>query len=69
MDKATLRTLISAKGIKQWQLAEALGIREDVLSKKLRHDLDAEDERKVFIAINSIASEKEKSSAARKAGS
>ena len=59
MDKATLKTLISAVGIKQWELAEAMGIREEALSRKLRHDLNAKDEQEVMSAIKAIARQRE----------
>ena len=66
MDRATLKTLIKAVGIKQWQLAEAMGIREEVLSRKLRHGLDNQEEKEVLIAINTITRGREKSNATSK---
>lgn len=30
------------QGVRQWQIAEYIGINESVLSRKMRHDLDPE---------------------------
>ena len=66
MDKEKFKTLINSVGIKQWQLAEAMGIREEALSKKLRHDLNPQEEKEILTAINTIEGEREKNDAASK---
>lgn len=58
MNRADFKAL-RAKGIYQWQIAEKLGIREDALSRMLRHELAPEDEVKIKAAINTIAREME----------
>lgn len=58
MNKAELREIISAAGVKQWQIAEKLGIREEELSRRLRHELGPEDEEKIKAAISTIAQER-----------
>lgn len=42
-------------GVKLWQIAEALGIADTSLSRKLRKELNAEEKRKIFAIIDEIA--------------
>lgn len=58
MNKKEFRSLIEAKGIKQWEVADQLGKREDWLSRKLRKPLDPETESQVLKAIEEIEEEK-----------
>lgn len=51
---AALRALMSAKGIYQWQVAEALGICEESLSRAMRKPLSEEYERRVREAIERL---------------
>ncbi|MCC8090769.1 MAG: transcriptional regulator [Oscillospiraceae bacterium] len=39
MKNQEIRNEMKARGIKQWQIAEALGIGESTLSRHLRHEL------------------------------
>ena len=48
-------------GIKQWQLAVALGISETHLSKKLRFELSQEEKNRILGVIDRLAQEKEAS--------
>jgi len=50
---------ISARenGVYLWQIADALGIRDDSFSKKLRHPLTPEEEKKALEAIDRISRE------------
>ena len=66
MNKTELRSILSKAGIKQWQIAEALGIREENFSRKLRHELNDQDEKKVLVAIEAIVEKKEQSCAENK---
>lgn len=63
MDKHEFRRVIYAAGVKQWELAEELGIREEALSRRLRHELSQEDEEAVKRAVNRILAKKEKNDA------
>ena len=39
MKNQEIRNAIRSAGVRQWQVAEAMGLREDTLSRKLRHEL------------------------------
>lgn len=45
-----IRTTAKAHGVKMWQIAEALGIQDSALSRRMRHELP-DDERKQIIGI------------------
>ena len=60
MNKADLKAVLYAYGIKQWELAEKMGIREDSLSRKLRHSLSPKDEAEVKTALKEIIREKDR---------
>ena len=42
-------------GVRQWQIAEELGLREDVFSRLMRHELSDEDRERILQAIRNIA--------------
>lgn len=44
-----IRVTAKAYGVKMWQIAEALGIQDSALSRRMRHELP--DERKQIIGI------------------
>ncbi len=46
-----IREAIAAKKIKVWQLADLLGISENTLIRKLRHELPDEEKKRVFEVI------------------
>lgn len=46
-----IRIIALKKNMKQWQIAEALNISEATLSRKLRHELSAEEKENVLRAI------------------
>lgn len=52
-----IRRMIGANGLKQWQIAEAMGIRDENLSRKLRTELPREEKEKILSVINSIIKE------------
>lgn len=54
MDKIELRKILRDTGVRQWQIAERMGIREDKLSKMLRHELSPEDEAIIRKAVTDI---------------
>ena len=39
-------------GLRQWQVAEIIGMREDAFSKKLRHELSEDEQRRIVAAIH-----------------
>ena len=54
MTKADVQKLLKDSGLRQWQLAEALGISEYTLCKRLRHPLTEEFEADVRRTIETL---------------
>lgn len=54
-----IRIEIAVAGLKQWQVAKALGIAEATFSRKLREELPEEEKAKILAAIKSIGEEAE----------
>lgn len=54
-----IRIEIAVAGLKQWQVAKALGIAEATFSRKLREELPKEEKAKILAAIKSIGEEAE----------
>lgn len=54
MNNIDIRTEMLKYNIKQWQLAEKLGITEFSLCRKLRHELSKEDKEKALNAIKEL---------------
>lgn len=52
-----IKTAAKSKGVKMWQLAEALGMCDSAFSRKLRHELPAEEKEKCLTIINQLAKE------------
>ncbi len=55
MNNQDIKLRAAGLGIKQWQIAEALGMREDAFSKKLRRELSDEEKRKIFDVITELS--------------
>lgn len=53
----TIRCAIGARGLKQWQVADALGISESVLSRKLRKELPNDEKEKILAVIEELGKE------------
>lgn len=51
MQNKDVRQVLAESGFKQWELAEALGIHEGNLSRKLRRELPSEQKEHIFRAI------------------
>lgn len=51
MQNKDIRQALAEAGFKQWELAEALGIHEGNLSRKLRRELPSEQKKHIFRAI------------------
>lgn len=52
-----IRQALAARNLTQWKLADVLGIREEVLSRMLRHELPDDEKQKMLEAINQIKEE------------
>lgn len=52
-----LRSRAKEAKVKLWQIAEALGISDFTLSRKLRHELTQEEKVRIFRIIDQIAKE------------
>lgn len=59
MQNVEIRSAYMSAGIKQWQLAEALGISETHFSRKLRKELPKVEKEKILAAIYQTAQEKQ----------
>lgn len=59
-NKTNMRIRIAKKmkGVYQYELAEALGISEYTLTRKLRKELDEEEEAKILKEIDNISKKK-----------
>lgn len=54
MSNEELRAYARAKRVKQWEIAEELGITECKLSRELRHELSPEDTERLRKAIDLV---------------
>lgn len=52
-----IRRTAAGAGVKLWQIAEALGIADCSLSRKLRRELPAEEKAKIFAIIDRLSKE------------
>lgn len=52
-----IRRAAAGAGVKLWQIAEALGIADCSLSRKLRRELPAEEKEKIFSIIRTLSEE------------
>ena len=54
-----IRRMMGANGLKQWQIAEAMGIRDENLSRKLRKELPTTEKEKILFVIKNIIKEED----------
>lgn len=54
-----VRLYAKSSGIRLWQVAEALGMWDATLSRKLRHELPREEKGKIFEIIDRLAQERQ----------
>lgn len=54
MRNETIRNAIVNSGIHQWELADALGVHEATLCKKLRHELPNDEQARILGVIEEI---------------
>ena len=59
MNNELIRNALKRAGMKQWELADLLGIDETTLSKKFRYELPAEDQRAIVKRIEAANEHKE----------
>ena len=59
MKNVEIRSAYMLAGIKQWQLAEAMGISETHLSRKLRKELSQEEKQNILEIIDRLSKEKQ----------
>lgn len=50
-----IRSKAKEKGIKLWEIAEAMGMQDSAFSRKLRHELPEEEKTKILALIDEIA--------------
>jgi hypothetical protein len=54
MKNQDIRTKAAENGIRLWQIAECLGIRDDGLSRKLRRELDEPEKARIMKIIDEL---------------
>lgn len=59
MANQDIRLMAAGYGVKLWQVADALGIADCSLSRKLRRELSQDEKQKIFAIINRLAKEGE----------
>lgn len=52
-----IKTEARTAGVKLWQIADKLGMVDGTLSRKLRHELPAEEKEKIMTIIRELAAE------------
>lgn len=57
MNNQDIRRTAAGVGVKLWQIAEALGIADCSLSRKLRRELPPEEKEKIFGIIRELSRE------------
>ncbi len=55
MTNEKVRTALFVNNVRQWRLAEKLGVSESVISRKLRTELPDEEQQKLVEIIKSIS--------------
>lgn len=49
-----IKTRMKAAGVRQWQIANVLGISENTLVRKLRYPLDSNEKQRIAAAIREL---------------
>ncbi len=57
MSNQDIRRMAAGAGVKLWQIADALGIADCSLSRKLRKELPQDEKEKIFSIIRRLAKE------------
>lgn len=57
MANIEIRQAAKSAGVRHWQIAEAIGIAEETFSRKLRHELPADEQQTIMEIIQKLAKE------------
>lgn len=57
MSNQEIRNAAGGKGLRLWQVAEALGMNESAFSRKLRKELPQDEKEKILAVIDDLAKE------------
>ena len=57
MTNTEIRRAAGGAGVKLWELAEALGVADATLSRKLRHELPEDEKQKILEIIDRLSKE------------
>ena len=57
MANEDIRYAAKRKRVKLWEVAERMGMRDNYLSVKLRHELASQEKEKIFSIIDQLAEE------------
>lgn len=52
-----VREYASARGVRLWRIADALGMTDASFSRKLRRELSAEDKQQIFLIVDRLERE------------
>ena len=58
MKNVDIRIAAKERGVKMWEIAEALHIQDSAFSRKLRHELPPQEREKILIIISELSQEK-----------
>lgn len=58
MSNIEIRRRAAGAGVRLWQVAEELGLADSSLSRKLRHELPAEEKQKILEIIERLKEER-----------
>lgn len=56
MANKDIRMALFETGVKQWEVADILGVQDTSISRKLRHELPSEEKESILNAIKIVAS-------------
>lgn len=63
MANIEIRTRAMNRGIKMWQIADALGVADSNLSRRLRKELSTEEQKRILSVIDQLAESNRKEGA------
>ena len=61
MRNEAIREYAKEKGVKLWEIADAMGITDSTLSRQLRHELEEAARTQIFSLVDQIVAERERS--------
>lgn len=57
MTNQDIRNAIGGNGLRNWQVAEAIGMNESAFSRKLRKELSPDEKEKILVTIEKLSKE------------